>query len=149
MDTVTYPEVAGFLTERFVPVKVKILEDPKMATCYGVNWTPTFIVTDAEGKEHYRFFGFFPSMDFMARLTLAEGYAKLNLGQCEAAAKNFEEVATRFSEAESAPEAIYMCGVAKYKGGGGNRDLLVAEWRKLVQKFPNSEWAKKASFAVE
>lgn len=147
MDTVTYPDekVAAAITERFVPVKVNIIEKPEMAQCYRVNWTPTVVVTDPEGVEHYRFFGFMPASDFLAKIALAEGYANFNNGRHDRAAKLFEGVSSGFAETDSAPEAMYMCGVAKYKSGGG-RDALIAEWRKLSDKYPKSEWARKASF---
>lgn len=149
MDTVTYPEekVAEEINRNFVPLKISVLDRPGEAQSFRGTWTPTFVVMDADLTEHYRSVGYLPVEDFWAQLVLARGRVAFDLGQYEQAAALFSQVVSQFPSTEAAPEAQYFLGVAGYKGG--SVDKLLAAWKLLMEKYPQSDWSKKASFASE
>lgn len=149
MDTVTYPEenVAQEITTYFVPLKINILERTQEAQSFRGTWTPTFVVMDADLSEHYRSVGYLPPEDFLAQLILARGKVAFDLGRYEQAAELFSQVVGQCEETEAAPEAQYFLGVARYKAG--SLDKLVAAWKLLMEKYPQSDWSKKASFAFQ
>lgn len=147
MDTVTYPDarVAGFIQQHFVPVKVMVKEDAATAEQYGVTWTPNVIVADAEkGAVHYRVEGFLPAEDFIARLSLGAGRYWLDRGEQAKAIERFQEVAERHKGSDAAAEALYWLGVANYKQSKDPAQLRPS-WQKLIETYPNSEWAKRAN----
>ena len=60
------------------------------------------------------------------------------------AEKHFRAVVEKSPKTEAAPQALYWAGVAAYKGTndpGKLKETAKAE----QQKYPDSEWAKKAS----
>ena len=89
------PRVAQFLGLHFIPVKVPVKEDRRLVDDYLVSWTPNVVVTDDQGRVHYRVEGYLPPEDFVARLSLGVGKYLLNRKQFAQAAERFEEVARR------------------------------------------------------
>ena len=59
MGAVSYPneKVAKFISLNFVPVKVET-SNTAMMQRFSVSWTPTLLVLDTKGREHYRGVGF-------------------------------------------------------------------------------------------
>jgi hypothetical protein len=56
MGAVTYPdqEVARFVDLNFIPVQIETAaENQALMSQYGVTWTPSLSVLDADGKVHY------------------------------------------------------------------------------------------------
>lgn len=43
------------------------------------------------------------------------------------------------------PEALYWSAVAAYQVSGDREDLTEG-WNRLLDKFPQSEWTKKAGY---
>jgi hypothetical protein len=56
-------------------------------------------------------------------------------------------VAREHSDSEAAAEALYWAGVSSYKATG-KPDPLKQAVSQLKEKYPQSEWAKKASVWV-
>lgn len=149
LDAVTYPDsrVSETIQAKFVPHKVLVAEDPKLAQQFGVQWTPTLVVLDTRRQEHRRWEGYLPPADFLAQLELAAARAKYNHAQFAEAAANFETVANEFPGTDAGAEARYWAGVAGYKASGEVAPLRTA-WEKLGRDFPKSDWTKKASFLL-
>ncbi|HEY8504003.1 MAG TPA: thioredoxin fold domain-containing protein [Gemmataceae bacterium] len=145
MDTVTYPDprVAQFVHQHFVPLKVNVKQEPRLAEEYFVSWTPSVLVADDKGKVHYRCEGYFPPEDFMAHLSLGLGRYWLDRQQFAPARERFEEVARRHAGSEAGAEARYWLGVVSYKESQDPAQLQ-ASWQKLIQEYPNSEWTRRA-----
>lgn len=111
---------------------------------FQVEWTPTILVLDSDGRERHRIEGFLPSDDFLAQL-------KLGLGQFQMAAKRFtdaervfHEVVQELPETEAAPAAQYWAGVARYKGTN-DASALKQTADAFKDRYSGTEWAKKAS----
>lgn len=123
------------------------ISDPKskdIVNKYGIEWTPTFIITDNAGNEAYRFVGYLPPRDYRAQLTLGEGKVAMKKEDFDKAARCFDLVNARYPESEAAPEAAYYSGVARYKKTQDAKELK-ASYTLMSNKYPKSEWTKKAS----
>lgn len=151
MDAVTYPQdkVALFINDHFVPVKIHTDDHPDLTQKYHVPWTPTFLVFDADGTEHYREIGYLPPDDFLAHMNLALGRAALEEKDFSAAAGYLQTIVDQHGSSEMVPEALYFLGVARSRMSGGKADDRKAIWKRLLEEHPKSDWAKKASFAFE
>ncbi len=151
MDAVTYPQekVAAFIIDHFIPVKIHTDDHPDLTERYRVPWTPTFILLDGSGTEHYRETGYLPPDDFLAHMTLALGRAAFEERDFSTAAKHFQTLVDQHGTSELVPEALYFLGVCKNRISGGTADDRKAVWKRLMESHPKSDWAKKASFAFE
>jgi hypothetical protein len=144
MGTVTYPNagVARFVDLNFVPVQVEV-SNKELMEKYNVSWTPTILVLDAEGKEHYRSVGFLQPDAFIATFELGKARYYLDLEQFAEARALLEELVDRCPVPEVVPEAIFFRGVATYKQTHDPKPLRAA-YDALTAKYPQSEWAKRA-----
>lgn len=144
MDTVTYPEgkVAEFLSSEFVPARVNVKETDEAIGLFKPTWTPTLLCLDPEGGVHYRTVGFIPPDEFVPEFLVARGLAAFNQGQYAAAMGHFAKVHREAPQSVHAPQAQYWHAVAEYKQTG-SRDALLAGWRRLRERYPESYWSRK------
>ncbi len=144
MGAVTYPDerVAKFLSLNFVPVQLQS-SNTAMMQKFAVSWTPTLIVLDADGREHYRTVGFFTPEDLIPTFMAAKGRWALDTDQLGDARALFEEVISGYPDKDAAAEAIFFLGVAKYKMSHDPKPLREA-YDELKAKFPQSTWTKQA-----
>lgn len=110
---------------------------------YGVEWTPTFLITDPDGNEAYRFVGYLPKNDFIAQLTLGLGKYALKKEDYDQADRCFEKILKNDPQTEAAPEAAYYCGVAEYQKTKDPKKLKEA-YEYLTKNYPDTDWAKKS-----
>jgi hypothetical protein len=145
LAAVTYPDsnVCASVEKNFVPIQIDFNKNKTMVKRYGVKWTPTIIILDADGDEHYRFVGFLPPGDFIAQIILGEGKVEFNLDHLEQAIQCFQEILVRYPKADAAPEAQYYLAVARYKASHDPKELKLGG-ETLQRDYPQSEWAKKA-----
>jgi len=141
---VTYPNegVARFIDLNFIPVQIEI-SNQEMVQRYNVSWTPTILVLDADGKEHYRVVGFLQPDVFIATFEVGKGRYYLDQEQFAEARALFEEVIDRCPAPEVVPEAIFFRGVAAYKQTHDPKHLRAA-YDTLTSKYSQTEWAKRA-----
>ena len=144
MGTVTYPNagVAKFVDLNFVPVQVEVSNKELMGK-YNVSWTPTILVLDADGKEHYRSVGFLQPDVFIATFELGRARYYLDQEQFAEARALLEELIERCPVPEVMPEAIFFHGVVSYKHTHDAKPLRKA-YDLLTAKYPQSDWAKRA-----
>ncbi len=144
MGAVTYPDerVAKFLSLNFIPVQIQA-SNTEMMQKFAVSWTPTLLVLDADGREHYRAVGFFTPEDLMATFLAAKGRWALGTDQLVDARALFEEVISSYPDKEAAAEATFFLGVAKYKMSHDPKPLRET-YDTLKAKFPQSMWTKQA-----
>lgn len=147
MNTGPYSEqaVCDFLNGDFVPVRTECNWERPTETMrrFGVQWTPTFIVHDPDGKEHHRFVGYVPTDDLLAHLWLGRAKIFYNSDRHGEAIPLFETVLSRHPAAGAAPEAAFLRGVAGYKASHDPKELRRA-YDLLVARYPQSEWARRA-----
>ena len=65
------------------------------------------------------------------------------LRNCESVILTGQRFATRFATNPKAAEALYSVGNCQW--GMQQRDIARATWRKLMQTYPNSPAARRAS----
>lgn len=148
MGAVTYPnpEVEQYILQNFIPVQFNVVEQPDVMQLFNTPWTPTLIVQDADGKEHRRSQGYLDPKRFLAEMALARIQAAVDQQDFQKAARLADE-AQRLTKGdpEREPEALYWSSVAAYKSTG-DANNLVSGWNRLLDDFPQSDWAKKAEF---
>jgi tetratricopeptide (TPR) repeat protein len=144
MDTVTYPEnhVIQFIEEHTIPVRVP--SDGKLADHFNVTWTPTLVILDSGGGEHYRTTGFQNPDELLPMILLGIGKVHFDLGQFEEADKRLDEALAKYPDSDKAPEAIYFRAVSRYKKTEKAEPLKEA-YDILRTNYPTSEWAKRAA----
>ena len=127
-----------------MPARFHIKENAAAFKRFGAQWTPTVLILDESGVERHRIEGFLPADDFLAQLEL--GLAKLAFqhNDYQKAKQWFHAVCETRSGATAAPEACYWEGVSAYKTDN-QAEHLHETYRKLSKRYPESEWAKKAS----
>ena len=134
--------MAKFLSLNFVPVQLQS-SNTAMMQKFAVSWTPTLIVLDADGREHYRSVGFFTPEDMIATFMAAKGRWALDTDQLAEARALFEEVISLYPDKDAAAEALFFLGVAKYKMSHDPKPLRET-YDQLKARFPQSMWTKQA-----
>ena len=137
-----------FIVEEFLPARVHVrdqaAEFKRLGEKYDVQWTPTTLILDTEGQEQHRIEGFLPAKEFLAQLMLGLGHSAFHYQEWAEAEKRFREVVERFGDSDSAPEALYWAGVARYKGSG-DAAALAETAQAFTRRYDDTSWAKKAS----
>jgi outer membrane protein assembly factor BamD (BamD/ComL family) len=111
---------------------------------FGVDWTPTILILDPDGKERHRIEGYLPNDDFLAQLHLGLAHAAFTAGKFEQAGERFDRIVSDFPGTDAAPEAQYWAGVSRYKATG-SADALTATAGAFKQRYGDTPWGKKAS----
>ena len=111
---------------------------------FAVNWTPTILIVDGDGKELYRIEGFLPTEEFLGQLQLGFGHAQFKRGNYADAERRFRHVTENLSGTEAAAEAMYWAGVSRYKATN-DASALKATADAFKDRYTDSNWAKKAS----
>ncbi|BCM91033.1 hypothetical protein IAD21_02897 [Abditibacteriota bacterium] len=141
-------KVAQILETEFIPVQLNVLEDESTAKPPLLAfWTPTLIAMCPDGNIHRKWMGFLPPKEFLGEVALARvAYAMARQSFDEA--HRLAQEATQWTEGDELrhSESLYWQAVSAYKASE-NQDLLIAGWKDLLARFPNSEWAKKVDFA--
>ena len=140
--------MARFIQENFIPARVHVKEQAndfkRFGERYNAQWTPTLLVIDPSGTERHRIEGFLPADDLLAQLTLGLGHSAFARQQWDEAERRFREVVDRYPRSESAPEALYWAGVARYKATGDAAALRETA-QQFGQRYQGTSWAKKAA----
>jgi hypothetical protein len=144
MDAVTYPQkqVIEFVNQNLVPLRVQFDAQP-LATDFNVKWTPTLVTLDSDGGEHHRSVGFLSPDEFISSMKLGVGKVHFDQVAYDLAISELEKLLTDHPKSDSAPEALYLLGVSKYKHTNEPRFLKEA-YEQLYSGYPSSEWTKRA-----
>lgn len=123
------------------------IERPEMEAALASGWTPTLIVEDADGSEHRRSQGYLDAGRFLGQMSLSRLQAALDHRDFEAASGLADET-LRLTQGgpHRELEAMYWSAVVTYKLAGGDREELIEGWIRLLERFPESEWARRADY---
>jgi hypothetical protein len=144
MDAVTYPNdrVIEFIQKNMIPLRVAF-DAQTLATQFNLKWTPTLITLDADGKEHQRTVGFLPPEELIPSLMLGITKSHFDRVRFSEALSTLDKLLKDYPKSDSAPEAIYLQGVCRYKSTHTPKPLKEA-YEQLQAKYPSSEWTKRA-----
>jgi tetratricopeptide (TPR) repeat protein len=144
MNAVAFPDpaVIDFVNNTLIPVRIPS-DDPELGPRYKVKWTPTLLILDAKGVEHYRTLGFYPPEELIPSLLLGIGKARFNEPDRLAACDCFEKILTGYPASSLAPEAVYLNGVSRYIE---THDVanLTGLYDRLASEYPESTWFTRA-----
>ena len=145
MDAVTYPDakVIEFISANVVAIRVRSDSQP-LANEFNIKWTPTFIILDPSGKEHNRTVGFMQPEEFIPSLLLGIAKTWFDADQFPEAIQVFDRLLSEYPKSGSAPEAVFVRGVAGFKTAH-DASMLKAAYERLEKEYPGSEWAKRAA----
>ena len=145
----TYPQppVVETILEHGVPVQFDNSKAANNQFLHSIHhiWTPDIRILNHDGYELYRWDGFLPPAEFMARTLCSYGMAYLRLKRFDRAEAVYVDVLKRFSTTYAAPEAQYYLGVARYRRDPQSDELLT-QWANLRSRYPESEYRVKQSF---
>jgi len=146
---VTYPqtEVAETILAHSIPVQFDNSKKENNLFLHGIHhvWTPDVRILNHDGYELYRWDGFLPPSEFIARTLCGFALAYLRLKRFEQAEAVYVDVLKRFSTTYAAPEAQYYLGVTRYRRDPDSDELL-NQWANLRSRYPESEYRVKQSF---
>ena len=144
MDTVTYPQhtVVTFIQHNLIPLRVGSDMQP-LASDFAVTWTPTLVILDQQGMEHHRTVGFFDAEALIPSLLLGMGKVQYDSNKFNESLVYLEKLLAEYPESDSAPEAIFLAGVSRYKGTNNPLPLKEA-YEQLQKTYPASTWTKRA-----
>ncbi len=144
MDAVTYPNenVASFVDDHFVALRISSDTQP-FAEDFNVKWTPRIFVLDQFGKSHQSTLGFFPAAEFIPALELGLAKVDFDLDCLDECQNHLNRILSNHPHSPSAPEALYLLGVTRYKITGQPGALKEAHLQ-LQDRFPDSDWARRA-----
>jgi tetratricopeptide (TPR) repeat protein len=145
---VTYPQTSVIeAISSVVPVQIDNSKGENNRLLHSIHhiWTPDVRILNHDGFELYRWDGFLPPDEYVARLGCAIGMAYLRLKRFDEAEKAYVDVLRRFSTSYAAPEAQYYLGVVRYRRDPDSDELLT-QWAELRSRYPASEYRVKQSF---
>ena len=149
MQSVTYahPQVAGFINQCCVPVRLCARDHPRAVDDFLIAWTPQVVLADSRNRVHFRIEGWLPPIEFLGQLSLGVGKFLLNMGRYAQAAHRFREVCRRHAASDSAAQALYWLGVARYKLCNDSATIR-SSWDELAMSYPNSTWSKRTTWVA-
>jgi len=127
-----------------VHVREQAEDYKRLGERFGVQWTPTILELDSQGQERHRIEGFLSKNDFLTQLMVGLGHAAFEREEWAGVQRAFHEALERDPHGDTAPEALYWEGVARYKATK-NSAALAETARALAQRFAGATWTKKAS----
>ncbi|HKA17952.1 MAG TPA: DUF255 domain-containing protein [Blastocatellia bacterium] len=146
LEDTTYadPDVARYIAEHFVSVRINQSENQGSFDKMRIIWTPTNTVCNSHGTELDRWTGYLPPNQFLPRIILASARAAMSKGDWTDAIEILNEITVTYEDSLAAPEALYWLGVAHWKTTS-DFDRLSNTWWRLMKEYPGSEAAAKAS----
>ncbi|MDQ3657454.1 MAG: hypothetical protein M3457_20555 [Chloroflexota bacterium] len=84
-----------------------------------------------------------PTAEFLDILDIGEALAAMRCKGYDTAIGLFTEVRDRTPDGPLTPKAIYWRGIVAYFRDGKSPGSANAEWGELVERFPDSIWAKR------
>lgn len=125
-------------------MKAHIKQQPETFQRFHAQWTPTQLILEPDGTERFRIEGFLPVDDFLAQLEMGLGRLLFERADYAGAERRFHSVCESHPTAGAAPEACYWAGVSAYKSEN-TPERLHDTAVLLRERYPQSEWARKAS----
>ena len=146
LENTTYPsaQVIDYISEHFVPVQLNQSQNLAFFEESKIIWTPTLTACDSKGEEQDRWVGYLPPEEFLPRIKFARARLAMFVQDWDQAADVLHDITSLQKNSFIAAEALYWLGVVRWKASR-NIDDLSKSWTQLVEEYPKSEAAAKAS----
>ena len=120
MDTVTYPEprIVDFVNRYLIPVRVNTGSPGPLPARFAIQYTPTLVLLDDDGKEQHRSVGFEPPEQFVPSMLLEIGKSFFNHNQFSKALAIFDKILSDYPRSSSAVTANDLKQACLSKGAG-------------------------------
>lgn len=143
MDAVTYPNITviNYINNNLIPLRIHHEEQP-YADQFMVKWTPSLFLLDSSGRSHHQAIGFFPPDELVPFLQLGQAKQAFNNDSLDEAAEIIDNLLIESSGSGSAPEAVFLRGVSRFKKNH-DKSFLKDVYRILKFDYPNSSWAQR------
>jgi len=146
---VTYPNaaVAEHVNAHFVPTRLVGADHRDLSKAYNVRWFPALIVTDATGRAVHQQIGYLPPDDLIAELDY--GRAIFAMGTKDYATANaLFDALSADPATERGPEAAYWWGISRMRETK-TTEASFDPWRRITERWPTSQWARKVAYALK
>lgn len=144
-DTYSQDAMIEFLNrnELVVPLRAPFDLEPQ-ATRYGLRWTPYMLVLEPDGTLRQRAYGYQSPAELIPWIMLGAAKGLFVAGDWPAAQAVFEAVYRGHPRCASAPEAMYLGAVSRYRQ---NRDVAELKGAHLAIKeaYPDSVYTERTS----
>jgi len=145
MDADTYPHeaVVDFFNRSDVVIPLRIRHDLEpYAERFQVRWTPCLLILDPGQRAQQREIGYQSPDELIPWALLGAGKAEFSSGGWDATEKILQRVVVDHPASFSAPEAVYLHAVARYKQDHDPANLKTAHL-KLVNDYGDSIWVER------
>lgn len=133
-----------FVHEHFIPVKINVREQPKIARQFNILWTPTLVMLDRQEFRLRQSVGFLPPDELIPELLMALAMNQIRIGSPQNAAVILEELQADYQEAKLIPEALYWRGISIFFANQDKSELF-ENWKRIALTYPDSQWAVKTT----
>ena len=127
--------------DRLVPLRLDHQAKPHSER-FKVAWTPRLLLLDSTGDTHQDDLGFFFPQELIPFLDLGQAKYLFNSNHLEEAADLLDRLVQESPACGSAPEAVFLRGVARFKKDHDAAHLKVVT-RMLSFDYPLSQWANR------
>lgn len=142
-ETLADPMVTAQIAERFIPVKLHLIEDRAVTRPWQVFWTPTVLFADRSGKIRYTSVNFLPAPEFLDVMDIGEALVAMRWRDYDTCLARLKAVEDRHPDGPLTAEAMYWRGMAEYFKEGNNPAASSRVWDEIRERFPDSIWAKR------
>jgi len=110
MDAVTYPDprTVEFLRRFMVPFRADANRSQALFARFQIQYTPTEIVLDSEGREHLRSVGFLQPQEFIPQLMLGIAKAMYNNNNSSGSLTMLKRLLSEFPGSRAAGESAWL-----------------------------------------
>ncbi len=107
MEAVTHPDLGTirFINDSLIPIRVNVSSQADTAMDYMIKYTPTVIVADGDGKEHYRTIGFLRPQEFIPALLLGIARTHFNNERYRLSLEALDKILANYPQSQVAGEA--------------------------------------------
>ncbi|MEJ2717127.1 MAG: hypothetical protein P8182_08300 [Deltaproteobacteria bacterium] len=118
MDAVTYPDpkTVQFVLESLIPLGVDVSGGRDLALKFQIKYTPTTVLLDDDGKEHYRSVGFEPPQEYIPSLMLGIGKSYFDNNRFNKALSVFRRLLAEYPSSKAASTAAGLRDACLKKG---------------------------------
>ncbi len=118
MDAVTYPDprIVEFVNGSCIALRVSTSSSSPLPARFHIQYTPTLVLVDEDGREHDRMVGFVRPEELVPALSLAIGKALFNKGLCDRALSFYDKILSEYPRSQSAQPARDLRAACISKG---------------------------------